>query len=241
MKKKQILVVDDDPAMRDVIASYLADHIYEISTAATGAETARVIAERPLDLIILDLNLGGEDGLELLRKITAMAVAPVIIITGHRRDEADRVLGLELGADDYLTKPFGLREMLARVRAVLRRSEPTERPTRGRTKRLRYGFAGWVLDMQTRSLAAPGQGKPVKLTAGEFNLLVAFLKHPMQVLSREQLLAASRVHDAEVYDRSIDVLILRLRRKLEPNPTEPQLIKTERGAGYTFSVPVENL
>jgi len=237
---KRILVVDDDPAMRDVIGTYLENHNYRVGLAADGAAMARILAGDNIDLVILDLKLAREDGLELMRGLSAQADVPVILITGHRRDEADRVIGLELGADDYLIKPFGLRELLARVRAVLRRAEAGERRTKRKQQRARYRFAGWELDLGTRRLLSPA-GATVMLTAGEFNLLVAFLRSPQQVLSREQLLAASRVHDEEVFDRSIDIQILRLRRKLEANPSEPRLIRTERGAGYTFAASVENV
>jgi DNA-binding response OmpR family regulator len=174
-----------------------------------------------------------------MRQLGERSDVPVIVITGHRRDEADRVVGLELGADDYINKPFGLRELLARVRAVLRRSAG-EPGTRARERRARYRFAGWELSMRTRRLASPA-GNVVPLTAGEFNLLIAFLRSPQQVLSREQLLLATRIHDEEVFDRSIDVQILRLRRKLEADPSAPQLIKTERAAGYILTASVELL
>jgi DNA-binding response OmpR family regulator len=177
--------------------------------------------------------------LQLIRELRAGSTVPVIIVTGHRRDEVDRVVGLELGADDYLTKPFGLRELLARVHAVLRRSAATTSPrpvTAG--KRVRYRFAGRELDPRARRLTSPN-GDVVPLTRGEFDLLLAFVRAPQQVLSREQLLAASRLHDDEVFDRSIDVQILRLRRKLEVNPSEPELIRTERGVGYVFATPVQ--
>ena len=173
-----------------------------------------------------------------MRRLGSPPDAPIIIVTGHRQDEADRVIGLELGADDYMTKPFSLRELLARIRAVLRRSQAGERRPRGKDRHISYRFAGWELNMRTRRLSSPS-GEGLQLTAGEFNLLLAFLRSPQQVLSREQLLAASRVHDEEVFDRSIDVQILRLRRKLEANPSEPKLIVTERGAGYTFAAPVQ--
>ncbi|HKU95688.1 MAG TPA: winged helix-turn-helix domain-containing protein, partial [Vineibacter sp.] len=162
----------------------------------------------------------------------------IIVLSGHRRDEIDRVIGLELGADDYLTKPVSLRELLARIRAALRRAAVV--PVKPEHKRTRYRFTGWELSLRTRRLTAPN-GDVVPLTRGEFSLLAAFLEAPQRILSREQLLIASRVHDAEVFDRSIDVQILRLRRKLEPNPSEPRLIKTERGAGYIFAAPVEIL
>ena len=164
---------------------------------------------------------------------------PVIIITGHRRDDIDRVVGLELGADDYLTKPFNLRELLARVRAVLRRFEkggaaPARNPERGR-----FRFSGWQLDQKTRQLTDP-DGAPVALTKGEYALLLAFLDAPQRPLSREHLLQATRVHE-DVFDRSIDVQILRLRRKLERDPSAPRVIQTERGVGYVFAVPVERV
>jgi DNA-binding response OmpR family regulator len=234
---KHVLVVDDDAAMRDVISSYLEGERFQVSAVADGPSMTRVLDEIPVDLIVLDLRLADEDGLELMRSGSAADV-PVVMVTGHRRDEADRIIGLELGADDYVTKPFSLRELLARIRAVLRRAEAGNRRSHEKEKRARYLFAGWELAMRARRLTSPS-GEAVPLTAGEFNLLAALLRSPHQVLSREQLLAASRVHDEEVFDRSIDVQILRLRRKLEPNPSEPSLIKTERGVGYIFAAPVE--
>jgi two-component system OmpR family response regulator len=236
---KHVLVVDDDPAMRDVIGGYLEGENFQVSVAADGRTMTRILAERPVDLIVLDLRLAGEDGLELMRQRSASDV-PVIVVTGHRKDETDRVVGLELGADDYVTKPFSLRELLARIRAVLRRVEAGGGKSREQDKRARYRFAGWELETRARRLTSPA-GEVVPLTAGEFNLLAAFLRSPHHVLSREQLLAASRVHDEEVFDRSIDVQILRLRRKLEAKPSEPALIKTERGAGYILATAVEVL
>jgi two-component system, OmpR family, response regulator len=235
---KHVLVVDDDPTMRDMITNYLENWSFRVSAVADGRAMARVVKDEPTDLIVLDLKLEREDGLDLLRHLGDQPEVPVILITGHRPDEADRVVGLELGADDYLTKPFGLRELLARIRAVLRRSEAADRRQRSQTGRMRYRFAGWELNMATRGLTSP-LGQVVPLTAGEFNLLTAFLRSPQHVLSREQLLTASRVHDDEVYDRSIDVQILRLRRKLEADPSTPQLIRTERGAGYVLDATVE--
>jgi DNA-binding response OmpR family regulator len=237
---KHVLVVDDDAAMRDVVGSYLDSHNFRVSFAADGRALKRVLASHPIDLVILDLKLAEEDGLELMRDIAGQVDVPVIVLTGHRRDETDRVVGLELGADDYMVKPFGLRELLARVRAVLRRAEAQERRARKQDQRTRYRFAGWELNLRTRQLTSP-TGVSTALTAGEFNLLSALLRSPQQVLSREQLLTASRVHDEEVMDRSVDIQILRLRRKLETNPTEPQLIRTERGAGYVLTAPVEVL
>jgi len=234
---KHILVVDDDPAMRDLIGGYLERDDFRVSAVSDGKAMARVLADEPVDLIVLDLKLSGEDGLALMRT-RGSADVPVIVITGHRREEADRVIGLELGADDYLTKPLSLRELLARIHAVLRRLDAGQRRSREKEKRARFCFAGWELEMRARRLKSP-TGEVVPLTAGEFNLLAAFLQSPHHVLSREQLLAASRVHDEEVFDRSIDVQILRLRRKLEVNPSEPTLIKTERGVGYILTASVE--
>jgi DNA-binding response OmpR family regulator len=163
---------------------------------------------------------------------------PIIILTGQRLDEVDRIIGLELGADDYVAKPFSPRELLARIRAVLRRAQAHETPPSKKDKPARYRFGGWELNLRTRRLMSPA-GQLTPLTKGEFALLTAFLWSPQQILTRDQLLTISRLHDDEVYDRSIDVQILRLRRKLEANPSDPQLIKTECGAGYIFTATVE--
>ena len=240
MVEKHILAVDDDPMMRQLIADYLSGHGFRVSTVARGQEMARVIDEEVVDLIVLDLKLEEEDGLQLVRELRTKSNMPIIIVTGHRRDEVDRIVGLELGADDYLTKPFSPRELLARVRAVLRRMEAARAAPPADGKAISYRFAGWELNLRLRRLISP-TGASVTLTLGEFSLLTAFLRSPQQVLSRDQLLAATRVHDDEVYDRSVDVQILRLRRKLEANPSTPELIKTERGAGYVFTAPVQVL
>ena len=238
MAEKHILAVDDDPAMRELIAGYLSSRGFRVSAVADGRDMARVIDENIVDLIVLDLQLAGEDGLQLVSELRTRSNLPIIILTGHRRDEVDRIVGLELGADDYLTKPFSLRELLARVRAVLRRAEVNRTAPPVDSKGTRYRFAGWELNLRLRRLTSP-TGASVGLTSGEFSLLTAFVRSPQQVLSREQLLAATRVHDDDVYDRSVDVQILRLRRKLEADPSAPELIKAERGAGYIFAAPVE--
>ncbi|MGE0799527.1 MAG: response regulator [Lautropia sp.] len=232
-----VLIVDDDPNMRSMLADYLEGESFRVSAVADGKAMALVLLENPVDLIILDMKLGAEDGLDLMRGLGSPPPAPIIVVTGHRREETDRVVGLELGADDYLTKPFSPRELLARIRAVLRRSAAAQQRMREQASRVRYRFADWQLDMRTRQLRSP-EGRQVPLTTGELNLLTAFLRSPQQLLTREQLLNASRLHDEEVYDRSIDVQILRLRRKLERNPSEPALIVTERGAGYLFAAAV---
>jgi two-component system OmpR family response regulator len=237
---RHVLVVDDDASVRDVIGKYLQSQNFHVSAVSDGRAMAGVLTDRAVDLIILDLKLGNEDGLDLMRGFGGQPEVPVILLSGHRRDETDRIVGLELGADDYMVKPFGLRELLARVRAVLRRSDSAQRRSRRTEKRTRYRFAGWELSMHTRRLVSP-EGRTVALTAGEFNLLTAFLRSPQRVLSREQLLAASRVHGEEVFDRSVDIQILRLRRKLEVDSRHPRLIKTERGAGYIFAAEVEVL
>jgi DNA-binding response OmpR family regulator len=237
MTAKHILVIDDDPGIRNLITEYLSGYDFHVSTGVDGQAMARILAESSVDLIVLDLKLAREDGLELARELRAKSNIPIIILTGQRRDEVDRVLGLELGADDYLTKPFSPRELLARIRAVLRRTAPVWVPTQ-EDKQKSYRFAGWELNVGTHCLTSRA-GKPVPLTKGELNLLMAFLHSPQQVLSRDQLLNSIYMHDSDVYDRSIDVQILRLRRKLEVDPNEPQLIKTERGIGYIFTATVE--
>lgn len=232
-----VLVVDDVPAMRDMLTQYLEEENFRVSAVVNGDGMTRVLREAAVDLIVLDMKLGTEDGLNLMRGLGSPPEAPIIVITGHRREEADRIVGLELGADDYLTKPFSPRELVARIRAVLRRVTATRQRPRDSARHFGYRFAGWELSTRTRRLTSP-TGETVPLTAGEFNLLTAFLRSPQQILTREQLLAASRVHDEEVFDRSIDVQILRLRRKLEQKPSEPKLILTERGAGYIFATAV---
>jgi two-component system, OmpR family, response regulator len=235
-----ILAIDDDPAMRNLVADYLSGNDLRVTAVATGAEMAQALAQHAIDLVVLDLRLAGEDGMELARKLREQGATPIIIVTG-KQDEADRVMGLELGADDYIMKPFSSRELLARIRAVLRRYQTAREVLLARSdKRRAYRFAGWELNLGSRRLTSP-EGRRVELTNGELNLLQALCAAPQRVLTREQLLDLSRLNSAEVYDRSIDVQILRLRRKIEPNPAQPQYIKTERGTGYVFSVPVQAL
>ncbi len=186
---------------------------------------------------MLDLRLGGEDGIAIARSLRDKSAIPIVMLTGVR-DEADRIMGLELGADDYLTKPFSPRELLARIRTVLRRTKGMAL-TQARQQEIRaYRFLDFELNLRTRRLRR-GEGDHIALTNGEFNLLAALLAAPERILTRDQLLEASRVYDNEVYDRSIDVQILRLRRKIEADPSQPQFIMTERGVGYSFSSPVE--
>jgi two-component system, OmpR family, response regulator len=232
-----ILIVDDDPAIRRMITRYFEEQDMPVVAVAGRQELNQQMARGEPGLIVLDLRLGREDGLDLLREIRARSDVPIIIMTGHRRDEVDRVVGLELGADDYITKPFGLRELLARVRAVLRRQELGRAARQRDPERGGYRFNGWALERRGRRLT-DADGQPVPLTKSEYALLLAFLEAPHRTLSREHLLQATRIHE-DIFDRSIDVQVLRLRRKLEPNPSAPKIIKTERGLGYVFSLAVE--
>lgn len=234
----RVLVVDDDPAMRQVVTSYFGQNQCP-AEGTTGAEDiAQQIDSGRFGLVILDIHLGEKNGFDVLRQIRARSDIPVIMITGERQEEVDRVIGLELGADDYVTKPFSLRELLARSHAILRRQEMGRQST-GPAVRGGYRFNGWELRRKTRKLSDPA-GQDVNLTKGEYALLVAFLEAPGRAISREHLLQATRTHD-DIYDRSIDVQVLRLRRKLERDPSQPKVILTERGFGYVFSVPVERL
>jgi len=232
-----VLVVDDDPSMQHMLADYLAQHDIRSTAALQRQEAARQFAIAEPDVVILDLRLGTEDGLDLLREIRSRSDVPVIITTGHRRDEIDRVVGLELGADDYITKPFSPRELLARIRAVLRRQHLGRLNWQREAEQGRCRFGGWELDKRTRRLTDPDNAL-VTLTKGEYALLVAFLDAPGRPQSREHLLQATRLHE-DIYDRSIDVQILRLRRKLEADPGAPCIIRTERGVGYVFVPSVE--
>jgi two-component system, OmpR family, response regulator len=231
-----VLVVDDELAVRQLVDDYLGQNDFRVSGAADGAELLRALRGQVVDLVLLDLRLPGEDGMALLRRLRAESQIPVIILTG-RAEEADRVMGLELGADDYLTKPFSPRELLARIRTVLRRAHAGQETHGARVCRA-YRIPGWELNLRTRRLTGP-EGVEVALSNGEFNLLAALLASANRVVTRDQLIEMSRRYDNEVYDRAIDVQILRLRRKIESNPAEPQIIVTERGAGYRVAVPVE--
>ena len=233
------LVVEDDSTMRHLVTNYLEEHDIRAISTSRREDVAGLLARNQPDLVVLDLRLGQDDGLDLLREIRATSDIPVIITTGHRRDEIDRVVGLELGADDYITKPFGLRELLARIRAVLRRREAGQAAVQRDPDKGRCRFGTWQLDRRGRRLTNVA-GEAVALTKGEYALLIAFLDAPQRPLSREQLLQATRVHE-DVFDRSIDVQVLRLRRKLEGDPSVPSIIRTERGVGYVFTLAVERL
>jgi len=231
-----VLVVDDQKEICDVVQEYLSGEGYRVSVAHDGAGMRRVLGQDPVDLVILDLVLPGEDGLTLARALRNESGIGIIILTG-RGETVDRIIGLEMGADDYLPKPFHLRELLARVKSVLRRVS-----TRTREKtapsRLRARFAGWNLDLSSRELMSP-RGQEVRLTTGEFDLLSAFVNHANQVLTRDRLLDLARNREAGPFDRTIDVQVGRLRKKLEDDPQKPSIIKTVRGSGYIFTPNVD--
>lgn len=235
----RILVVDEDPTVRQTVVSYLGENNMRAISAAGRHEMAGRLAESEPHLVILDRGLGQADTLDLLREVRARSDIPVIITNGHPSDEIDRVAGLELGADDYLTKPVGLRELLARIRAVLRRRGCAPVQSQTRPDRSRYRFDGWELDRRTRRLTDP-HGKPVSLSKGQYAILNAFLDAPQRPLSREHLLQATRVHE-DIFDRSIDVQVMRLRRKLNTDGGRSDIIQTERGVGYVFARSVERL
>jgi len=236
MSGAHILVVDDDPKVRTLLRRCFEGEGFAVSDAKDGAELRACLECNPVTLITLDLNLGKENGLDLARDIRKDRNIPIIMLTG-KGDAIDRVVGLELGADDYLAKPFELRELVARVRAVLRRTaaaEPT--PSSGQ----RYAFEGWILDISRRSLKRDS-GEDQELTTSEFNLLEAFVKRPHRVLSRDEIMDLLKGHNWSPLDRSIDNLIARLRKKIEGDPEHPQLIKTVRGVGYTFAADAKRL
>jgi len=228
-----VLVVDDDREIRDLLARFLAKHGLRVSTAADGVEMRAVLADWRIDLVVLDIMMPGEDGLSLCRKLRADSSMPIIMLTAMG-EEVDRIVGLEMGADDYLAKPFNPRELLARIKAVLRRADGAPAATADTTSGAVLEFAGWRLDLGRRGLAGP-DGVLVPLSGGEFDLLAAFATHPGRVLSREQLLDIARGRDAQPFDRSIDVQVSRLRRKIEQDPKNPELIKTVRSGGYMFT------
>ena len=236
---KRILAVDDDPSIREMVRDYLVDHDFEVVTAADGDQMRQALQTGGADLVILDVKLPGKDGFGLARELRTQGHLPIIMLTAQDH-EVDRILGLELGADDYLTKPFSPRELLARIRAVLRRHElaaPAQAAASAARAEVRaYKFGTWELNTGTRRLTSSSRGL-VELTNSEYSLLVTFLRSPRKILSRDQLLEGGRMH-ADIYDRSIDVQILRLRRKIEDNPNEPSLIRTERSVGYFLDADV---
>ena len=231
-----ILIVDDDREIRDLLGRFLEKHGCRVTTASDGRAMRAALGDWSIDLIVLDLMLPGEDGLTLCRELRAQSAMPIIMLTAMG-EETDRIVGLEMGADDYVPKPFSPRELLARIKAVLRRAgERAEALPASEGQAVQ--FAGWALDLARRRLQSP-DGTAVSLTAGEFELLTAFVDHPQRVLSRDQLLDFTRGRSAAPYDRSIDIQVSRLRRKIEPESDAPELIKTVRGGGYLFTPAIE--
>ena len=227
----RIAIVEDDPEISRMVKSYMSDNGFEVAAARTGRDLDQVMAGGRLDCVILDVGLPGEDGLSICRRIRGKSSVPIIMVTGRSAD-TDRIVGLEMGADDYLPKPFNPRELLARVRAVMRRSVQTD-PGQSEAPQVLV-FEGWRLDVGRRQLFSP-DGKSRPLTSGEFNILLVFCQHPRKVLSRDDLLELVHGRAAAVFDRSIDVQISRLRRKIETNLKDPAFIKTVRYGGYMFT------
>ena len=231
---KRILIVDDDPELRELLRGYLGGNGYDVDAAGDGAAMRQRIAAAAPDLVILDLMLPGEDGLALCRELRAESSLPILMLTA-RGDETDRIVGLEMGADDYLPKPFNPRELLARIRSILRRAGENaarEAPARA------FAFAGWTLDLGARHLVG-ADGVVVPISNGEFKLLRAFAENPFRVLTRDQLMDVLAGREAGPFDRSVDVMVHRLRRRLDDDAREPVLIKTVRSEGYMLAADVE--
>ncbi len=235
-KPDRILIVDDDPEIRRLLADYLERNSFTPVTARDGREMRQALDRHAIDLIVLDLTLPGCDGLTLCRDLRSQSNLPVLMLTA-RSEEADRILGIEMGADDYLVKPFSPRELLARIKTILRRTRALPPNLRPEPQRC-LAFAGWCLDTATRVLTAP-DGVVVSLSGGEYRLLRLLVEHPNRVLNRDQLMELIHGREADPYDRAIDVQVSRLRQRLRDDTREPQLIKTVRGEGYVLAADVE--
>ena len=229
-QSKKILMVDDDVRMRELLQRYLAEQGFDIKTAADAKEMDAALAVDSVDLLVLDLMLPGEDGLAICRRLRANNVSTPVIMLTARGDEVDRIIGLEMGADDYLPKPFNPRELLARINAVLRRHEHS--PESDNTGKETFSFGDFIFDSSTRSLSK--NGMQITITSGEFALLKVFTEHPRQPLSRDRLMQLARGRELDVFDRSIDVQVSRLRRIVEPDPAHPRYLQTMWGFGYVF-------
>ncbi len=230
--QNRILVVDDDPKMRELLRRYLTDNQFEVSLAQDAAAMNRLMLREPFDLIVLDLMMPGEDGLSVVRRLRgANDRTPIIMLTA-KGDDIDRIVGLEVGADDYLPKPFNPRELLARIHAVLRRRPPPEAPGAPTTEPAEVEFGPFRLNLATRSLTRDGE--PIPLTTGEFSVLKVLCQNPRVPMSREKLMALARGREYGAYDRSLDVQISRLRKLVETDPQQPRYIQTVWGVGYVF-------
>lgn len=232
----RILIVDDDQDIRSLLADYLESNGYRAQAAQDGVAMEKALKETRIDLIVLDLNLPGEDGLTLCRKLRARSDIPIIMLTA-RNESIDRILGLEMGADDYLPKPFEPRELLARIRTVLRRSHAMPSRLEEAAPQRKLRFNGWALDLEARHLLNPA-GLVIMLSGAEFRLLRVFLEHPNRILNRDQLLNLTQGRDADAFDRSVDIQISRLRQKLDDDARSPKIIKTVRNGGYVLSAAV---
>lgn len=230
-----ILIVDDDRDIRELLSEYLQKQGYRVSVASEGRSMRAALTRSAPDLIVLDLMLPGDDGLTLCREVRAQSDIPIIMLTA-RGEEVDRIVGLEMGADDYLSKPFSPRELVARIKSILRRSRAL--PSNLKPEQVRaFKFAGWMLDVATRNLVSPA-GVSIALSGTDYKLLRIFLDHPNRVLNRDQLIDMTQSRDAGPFDRSIDLQVSRLRRRLDDNPKEPSIIKTARGEGYVLAAEV---
>lgn len=236
-QKSRILIVDDDQQICSLLKDFLGKHNYQVITANDGAQMSRALKQKTVDLIILDVMMPGVDGITLCRQLRETSATPIIILSAMG-DETDRIVGLKMGADDYLAKPFNPKELLARVEALLRRTrgELEMQPTLKAMPK--FKFLDWVLDCNKRYLIAP-DGLTVPLSAGEYELLLTFIKHPQRVLSRDQLLDLTKNKEGTPFDRAIDVQVGRLRKKIERNMKRPQIIITVRGGGYEFTPKVK--
>ncbi len=229
---QKLMVVDDDPRLRELLRRYLGENGFSVSTAESGAAMNRLWQRERFDALILDLMLPGEDGLAILRRLRGGGDRTPVIMLTAKGEEVDRIVGLEMGADDYLPKPFNPRELLARLHAVLRRRGPDEAPGGPAQDAATVSFGEFVLDLSTRQLTR--NGEPVPITTGEFAVLKAFARHPRLPLSREKLMEMARGREYEAFDRSLDVQISRLRKLIEPDPSKPRYIQTVWGLGYVF-------
>ncbi len=232
MQNKKLLIVDDDPGLRELLLEYLTSHGYEVEAVANGVEMEQFLLKNTVNLVILDLMMPGEDGLSLSRKLRQQGKLPIIMLSA-RGEDVDRIIGLEVGADDYLAKPFNPRELLARIRAVLRRNDESNTAVAIEKQSGSHRFGSFQIDMNSRSLAKDGVA--VALTAGEFNLLRIFVEHPNSVLSRDQLMDMMKGYERSPFDRSIDIRVTRLRRKIEVDPATPEFVRTVWGEGYMFT------
>jgi len=232
MDNKKLLVVDDDAGLRELLQEYLSSQGFEVDAVADGVAMEQYLLHHTASLIVLDLMLPGEDGLALARKLRARGNLPIIMLSA-RGEDVDRIIGLEVGADDYLAKPFNPRELLARIRAVLRRNEELQAKPAAEEPSVTHRFGSFALDMNSRSLSR--HGVEIALTAGEFNLLRIFVAHPNRVLNRDQLMDLMKGYERSPFDRSIDVRVTRLRRKIELDPATPEYVRTVWGEGYLFT------